>query len=162
MNLTTLPITHQTTIPKSYLDELGHMNVMWYMHLFTQASYPFFALFGMDRDYCETNLKNAFVLEHHIRYLREVHVGNHVTVRTRILGRSAKRIHYISFLTTDTTDDASDDTLSATAETVGIHIDMRIRRSAPFDDLIAANIDRLLAEHRQLDWDAPICGTMKP
>ena len=32
------------------------------------------------------------------------------------------------------------------------------------DDLatIAANIDTILAEHHQLNWQAPVCGVIKP
>ena len=37
MDLTALPITHRAVIPDDYLDEMGHMNVMWYTHLFSLA-----------------------------------------------------------------------------------------------------------------------------
>ena len=55
----------------------------------------------------------SFVLESHIRYLREVHVGNHITICSRALGRSSKRMHYIHFMTIDETGE-----LAATFELV--------------------------------------------
>jgi hypothetical protein len=50
--------------------------------------------------------------------------------------------------------------LAATSEFLGAHIDMRTRRTAPFAQHIAENIDRLVAEHSALDWNAPLCGAL--
>jgi acyl-CoA thioester hydrolase len=47
MNIDSLPVTHQATVPESYLDAMGHMNVMWYTHLFDQATWRFFASLGL-------------------------------------------------------------------------------------------------------------------
>jgi hypothetical protein len=54
------------------------------------------------------------------------------------------------------------DVLAATAEVVSTYVDMTVRRSAPMPATITDAIDRLLTEHASLDWDAPVCGTMKP
>ena len=62
MNLTLLPITHQATIPESYLDMMGHMNVMWYTHLFARATVGLFQLMGMDRDYFQEHHSGSFAL----------------------------------------------------------------------------------------------------
>jgi hypothetical protein len=37
---------------------------------------------------------------------------------------------------------------------------MRVRRSSPMPPAVTDAIDRLLAEHRKLTWDAPVCGAM--
>ena len=42
--LNALPITHATVIPEDYLDMMGHMNVMWYTHLFGCATVGLFKL----------------------------------------------------------------------------------------------------------------------
>ena len=36
------------------------------------------------------------------------------------------------------------------------------RRSAPLPPAFAAQLDRLIAEHGQLGWPAPVCGVMAP
>ncbi|MEJ7639637.1 MAG: hypothetical protein WKF75_17105 [Singulisphaera sp.] len=46
MDLNSLPITYRASIPESYLDEMGHMNVTWYTHLFSQAMGGFSARSG--------------------------------------------------------------------------------------------------------------------
>src|SRR5207253_5294310 len=117
--------THRAAIPADYLDEMGHMNVMWYTHLFSQAAWGFFQMVGLTREYLEANRAGTFALEQHFRYLKEVRLGQHVTLRSRVLGRSAKRWHTIHFMTIDELD-----VLAATAEVVSTYVDMTVRRSA--------------------------------
>lgn len=157
LQLQTLPRFHRQTIPEDYLDVMGHMNVRWYMALFDAAAWPYFASFGMDRAYYESQHGGGFALQHFIRYLAEVRVGETVAVHTRTLGRSAKRIHFMHFMINETTD-----TLAATLEALGAHADVQARRTSPFPPPIAARIDALLAEQKQLPWEAPVCGVIRP
>src|SRR5262245_20709740 len=99
MDLTKLPITHRAEIPSSYLDEMGHMNVMWYTHLFSEAASGLFQMVGLNLEYFKANQARSFALEQHFKYLKEVRLGQHVTLRSRVLGRSAKRWHSIHFMT---------------------------------------------------------------
>src|SRR6059058_4877409 len=101
MDLTTLPITHRAVIPEAYIDEMGHMNVMWYTHLFTQAAWGLFQMVGLNEQYFSANHTGSFALAQHFRYLKEVRLGQHVTLRSRVLGRSAKRWHTIYFMMID-------------------------------------------------------------
>jgi acyl-CoA thioester hydrolase len=157
LNLDLLPITLRQEIPEEYRDIFGHMNVMWYTRLFGMSFGNFGEGFGFGREYMQANHVGSFALESHTRYLAEVHIGNHITVRSRLLGRSAKRLHFIHFMSLDETG-----ALAATQENISAHIDMNIRRSSPFPELIATQLDKLLAEHNALDWQAPVCGSMKP
>jgi acyl-CoA thioester hydrolase len=156
MNWMSLPITQRAVIPESYLDEMGHMNVMWYTHLFSKAMGEVFQLVGMTRDYFLTNQAGAFALKQFVSYLAEVRLGESVLIRSRILGRSAKRIHVMHFLIKE-----ESQVLAATAELLGAHVDMRIRRMAPYPPALAEKIDRFIAEHAALNWDPPVCGVIK-
>ena len=157
MDLTPLPVTHRAAIPEAYLDEMGHMNVMWYTHLFSQAAWGLFQMVGLTEAYFAANRAGSFALAQHFRYLKEVRAGQHVTLRSRVLGRSAKRWHTIHFMTIDGLD-----ALVATGEAVSTHVDLTVRRSSPMPPAVTAAIDRLLAEHARLGWDAPVCGAMQP
>jgi acyl-CoA thioester hydrolase len=156
MDLTALPITHRAVIPDAYLDEMGHMNVMWYTHLFSQAAWGLFQMVGFTLDYFKTNQAGSFALTQHFRYLKEVRLGQHVTIRCGVLGRSAKRWHSIQFMVVDELD-----VLAATSEGVSTHVDMRTRRSSPMPATICDAIDRLVADHSEVLRDAPVCGAMK-
>jgi acyl-CoA thioester hydrolase len=157
MEFSKLPVTYRKTIPPEYLDTLEHMNVMWYTHLFDQATFGFFDIFGFGLEYHTKSGNGSFALEQHTRYLSEVRVGQSITVRTRALGRSSKRFHFMHFMLKD-----EGDILAATTELVGTHVDMTIRRSSPLPAQISAGFDAVLTEHQQLDWPAPICGSMAP
>ena len=155
-NLQSLPVTHRAGIPEEYRDMMGHMNVMWYTHLFTRGTTGLWNLIGLTKEYFKATQAGTFQLEDHVRYLNEVHIGQHVTIRTRVLARSAKRIHYQHYMIIDETAK-----LAATAEIVATHVDLQVRRSAPLPENVAAAVDRLRAEHAQLDWPPPVCGVMK-
>lgn len=155
--LNALPVYYRKTIPDDYLDVMGHMNIRWYMTLFDEAAWHFFNSFGMDRQYYEASNNGAFALKQFIRYLAEVHAGETVAVRTRVLGRSAKRIHFMHFLINETTGK-----LATTMESLGSHADLAARRTSPFPDSIAAVLDTMIAEQDQLGWAAPLCGVIQP
>jgi acyl-CoA thioester hydrolase len=156
MNLASLPITHEATIPESYLDMMGHMNVMWYTHLFGRASCGLFELVGMTREYFESNHFGSFALAQFFRYRKEVRVGERVRLRTRLLARTEKQFHLLHFMTK-----GDDHVLAATGEFLAAHMDMSVRRTSAFAPHVAQNLDRLLAEHCALDWDAPVSGAIQ-
>ena len=102
-------------------------------------------------------MAGAFALEQHTRYLVEVRQGQRVQIRTRALGRSEKRFHFMHFMVVQDSGQ-----LAATTELIGIHVDRRTRRSSPLPEQIAAAFDGAIAEHSQLSWNPPICSSMKP
>jgi acyl-CoA thioester hydrolase len=155
-DLAALPIGYRTQIKEDFLDAYAHMNVMWYTHLFSCALDEVFQRVGLTNEYFEASHAGTFALEGHVRYMNEVRVGQHVTIRTRLIGRSAKRFHFLHFMTNDDIQ-----VLAATLETIGTHVDLRVRRSTPFPPNVAAAFDQLLAEHAQLPWPAPVCGAMR-
>ena len=152
-----LPLFHRATITEEHLDIMGHMNIRWYIGLFDEAAWKFFDSFGMTQDYYKREKAGGFALQQFIRYLAEVRLGETVAIHTRMLARSRKRIHFMHFMINE-----SKSKLAATLETLGTHADMTIRRTSPYPSDIAQQIDALIAEQSQLDWQAPICGVIKP
>ena len=145
------------TVPNDYLDENRHMNIRWYLHIFDEAGYPFVERFGLTLDYHRQHGTGGFDLEHHIHYLKEVRAGETVVIYPRLLGRSAKRIHYMLFMVNET-----QQTLASIFECINSFADLTVRRTAAYPEAIAARIDRLLIVDQALDWPAPVCGVMSP
>ena len=156
MDFTHLPITHQATIPDSYLDDMGHMNVMWYTSLFGHGTGGLFELIGLTDGYFQTNQAGSFALEQRFRYLAEVRVGERITIRSCLLEHSTKLLHAIHVMVKDQTG-----VLAATGEFIGAHIDMRVRRTSPFPPDILESLDRLVAEHGKVELDPKVRPTMK-
>lgn len=150
-----LPCFRTAVIPPDYLDEMGHMNIRWYMALFDEAAWGLFGRFGLDAEYARTQQGGAFALTHHVRYLAEVHVGQQVSVHSRLLARSARRIQFMHFMVNDTTN-----VVAATLEVLGAHADLRARRMAPFPAAMAEAIDALIVGQAALVWPAPTCGVI--
>lgn len=155
-DLEALPAFHRATIPEEYLDSMGHMNVRWYMVLFSEGAHELHAAIGMPPDYSHDGKNGTFALTQHIRYLAEVHVGQTVVIRSRFIGRSEKRLHVLHFMVNETTSK-----IAATMESLFSHADLETRRTSPFPDEIAGRIDARLKEHQQLEWKAPVCGVVK-
>jgi acyl-CoA thioester hydrolase len=154
--LAKLPLYLRKTIPPKYRDAMGHMNIRWYMALYDDAEWDFFSAFGLDNEYYQTQHSGGFSLQQFVRYLAEVKIGDTVSVRMRMLDRSPKRIHYMNFMVNET-----QNVLASTMEALTTHADLNARRSSPFPPPIAARIDAIIAEHRALTWEAPLCGAIK-
>ena len=136
---------------------MGHMNVMWYTHLFSLAMGGLFQLVGLSWEQMKQLQGGTFALESHIRYLSEVHGGQAIEIHSRLLSRSEKRFHALHFMTNSERQD-----VSATFEVVGAYIDMRSRRMAALPNEVTQRLDTLIAEHGKLEWEAPTCGVMGP
>ena len=154
-DLSALPVTQRKVIPENYMDIMGHMNVMWYIHIFDRGTRKLFDKIGFGEEYVRRTGKGSFALEAHIRYLSEVKLGDAVTVRSRVLARSAKTLHFIHFMIKD-----HDESLAATIELLGAHADLAQRKVTPFPSEILSRLDPLLEVHQKLPWDAPVSGTM--
>ena len=157
LDISGLPLTYETVIPEDWRDAMGHMNVMWYTHLFSCAAGGMFPLYGLTKEYFGSGESGTFVLAAHIRYLSEVLAGQRVTLRSRALGRSEKRAHFMHFIYNEDTG-----VVSATGEFINTHVDMTRRKPSPWPEHVAAAFDKLTAQHDALGWEAPRCGSLAP
>ena len=150
-----LPKTCSMTIPEDYLDSMGHMNVMWYTHLFSTGLSGLMENLGATEAFDGSTNSGTFALESHVRYLSEVHAGHTIHIHSRMLGRSEKRFHIMHFMINGDRQD-----VSATFETVISFVNLVRRRTAPLPPHITVPMDRMVAESHALTWDAPVCGVM--
>lgn len=142
---------HRETIPETYLDAMGHMNVRWYMALFDTSVWNFFTAHGLDENYYAQKQMGVFALKHFIQYFAEVKVGEIVAMRIRMLGRTEKRFHFMNFMINETTGK-----LSAILEVLGTHADLKLRKAVAMPQDISQRFDTRIAEDQQLDWEAPL------
>jgi acyl-CoA thioester hydrolase len=85
---------------------------------------------------------STFTAECHVRYLREIHLGDPVQVAILLVGADEKRLHTFEELR-----HASEGWLSATSENMTVHIDMTARKTAPFPPDIRSRIGALAHAH---------------
>ena len=150
-----LPSHLDVTVPADYIDENGHMNIGRYLELGGKALWQRCQReLGMPDDYIERRGFSTFSAEHHLTYHAELLEGNDVSVRVRLVGRSAKVLHAVCLIV-----DETHRRLACTMETTVVHMDMSQRRPVDFPDDVAALIDAGLAADDR-PWPAPLCGAM--
>ncbi len=142
-------------VPPEFEDANGHMNIRHYLDLGAEAIDIAFRRIGFTDEYRAIRRQGFFTAEHHLKYYAEVHVGHRVSAYFRIVERSDKIIHGMTFLVDDTTE-----TLANTLEVIAPHVDLTTRRVAPFASDIADAVDREIATTDQADWSIPVCGVM--
>lgn len=140
-------LVHRDTVRPEWIDYNGHMNVAFYVLAFDHAADALFDAFGMDDAYRRANDVSTFALESHVCYLKELHADEALRFEIQLLDRTDKFFHYISLMFRE-----SDDTLCATAEWISTHMDMSVRRPAPFLPEIEAKLDAIWEAHKDMPW----------
>jgi acyl-CoA thioester hydrolase len=139
------------SVEPQWADYNGHLNLAYYHVIFDRAGDEAFSALGLGPDYIKTRNCSFFTVEAHVSYLREMAIGESVRVETQILDHDAKRVHYVQLMY-----HAGEGWLSAVSELMIIHMDMAIRRTAPFPADIAARIAEAAAAHRGLPVPAQV------
>jgi acyl-CoA thioester hydrolase len=133
-------------IEPQWIDYNGHLNMAYYNVMFDRAIDELWLKLGIGPGYMKERNGSTFTAECHVRYLREVHLGDPVQVSILLVGADQKRLHTFEELR-----HATEGWLSATSENMTIHIDMSARKTAPFPPDIHARIEALANAHRGID-----------
>jgi acyl-CoA thioester hydrolase len=120
---------------------MGHMNVMWYVGKFDEATWNLFARLGINREYLSQNKRAMVAVQQNITYKRELFAGDCVYVRSRMLEIRAKVIRFSHEMVNGTSEE-----IAATTEITGVHIESEIRKSVPLPEEIAKKARDLLSE----------------
>jgi acyl-CoA thioester hydrolase len=132
-------------VEPQWIDYNGHMNMAYYNVLFDRAVDEIYELIGLGPDYLKDHGHSTMVAEVHVRYLREVGETDPLRVTVQLLDYDAKRIHLFEQLV-----HATDNWVSATCETMTLHVDMTAKKVAPFPDSVLKLVERLKAAHSGL------------
>ena len=132
-------------IEPQWIDHNGHLNMAYYNVMFDRAIDEMWLLLGMGPGYVRERHGSTFTAECHVRYLREIHLGDPVQISILLVGADEKRLHTFEELR-----HASEGWLSATSENMTIHIDMAARKTAAFPPDIRARIEVVANAHAGL------------
>jgi acyl-CoA thioester hydrolase len=135
-------LTTVMQIEPGWIDYNGHLNMAYYNVLFDRGIDQLWLAFGIGPDYLKTRNGSTFTAECHVRYLREIHLGDPVQVSIHVIAADEKRIHTFEELR-----HATEGWISATSENMTLHVDMATRKTAPFPPDIAARIDAVQRAH---------------
>jgi acyl-CoA thioester hydrolase len=132
-------------IEPQWIDYNGHLNMAYYNVMFDRAIDELWLKLGIGPAYMKSRHGSTFTAECHVRYLREVHLGDPIQVSILLLAADEKRLHTFEELR-----HAREGWLSATSENMTIHVDINSRKTAPFPPDIKARIDEVARAHTQV------------
>ncbi len=122
-----LPITYRGTVYPWHCDQMGHMNVMWYVGKFDEATWQLFNLLGLTPAYLRDKHRGMAAVEQRIAYRRELYAGDIVTVRSGVLEIREKVLRFFHEMRNEATGEIASVTLLT-----GVHMDTEARKACPF------------------------------
>jgi acyl-CoA thioester hydrolase len=136
-------LTYRGTVYPWHCDHMGHMNVMWYVGKFDEATWQFFHAVGLSPSLLREQGRGMAAVEQRIGYLRELHAGAVVSVHTAVDEAHAKRLVFTHEMVNDETG-----VVAARCTLVGVHMDTLARKSCPLPDAVMAAARALLTPTR--------------
>ena len=121
--------TYRGTVHPWHCDHMGHMNVMWYVGKFDEATWNFFAEVGLTPARMKEMGSGMAAVEQNLTYAKELFAGDTVAISSRVVEAGEKSVRFVHEMTDCVTGE-----LCATCEFKAVHINAAERKSTPFPD----------------------------
>jgi acyl-CoA thioester hydrolase len=148
--MTEFTVTHRGTVYPWQCDHMGHMNVMWYVAKFDEASWQLLSWLALTRARFAHDGSGMAAAEQRIEYKHELRAGDVVTIRSTVLEVKDKAIRMRHEMTNDATGD-----LAAVTEIVGVHIEMTARRPCSLPSDVRERAILMIKDDRHLNCHGP-------
>lgn len=119
--------TYRGVVYPWHCDHMGHMNVMWYVGKFDEATWNLFSAMGVTAAYLRERRRGMAAVQQNITYRRELHAGDTVSVHSAFLELRDKVARFVHEMRNGETGE-----LAALCMLTGVHIDAEARKSCPF------------------------------
>ena len=139
------------TVIEEWIDYNGHLNMAFYNVIFDHGIDHLYDHLGIGKDYTQSGIGSCFTLEAHVHYLNELSLSDEVRVELRLINFDSKRIHVFEEMYHE-----KDGYLAATSEQIGMHVDMKTRRSSPLPDEVQSKLEILMESHSKLALPAQL------
>jgi len=134
-------VTYRGSVYPSQCDQMGHMNVAFYVAKFDEATWQLFAAIGLTPSRLRTEQIGMAGVEQHIEYKHELFAGDVVTVTSAVLEIRDKTIRFDHEMLNDETGE-----VAARTVLVAVHLDRVTRKARAFPsdvrDRVQAMIER--------------------
>ena len=144
VNLTRSLVTYRGVVYPAQCDHMGHMNVMWYVSKFDEATWQLFSAIGLTPSRLRTESVGMAGVEQHIEYFHELYAGDVVTVHSTVLEVKEKAIRFAHEMKNDESGE-----LAARTVLVAVHLDKRTRRARALPDDVRARAASMVSGQQQ-------------
>ena len=131
-------LTYRGTVHTWHCDHLGHMNVMWYVGKFDEATWQLFAAIGITAAFMRESKSGMAGVEQQITYKKELYPGDVVSIYSRVLEVKDRSIRIEHSMKNEVSGD-----LAATMALTAVHIDTTKRKARAFSPEIKAKAEAL-------------------
>ena len=135
----------KTIVPSEWIDGNGHMSARYYSLLVFDAHWKFSDAIGLGSDYIRNHNLGKNIVEGHMVYERELMLGDHVEVESRLLGVSHKGVHIAHEVF-----NVDRDYRAAIWEEIDLNVDLTTRRATPFSPAMRAQLEAIAQQFAQL------------
>jgi acyl-CoA thioester hydrolase len=134
-------LTYRGVVYPWHCDHMGHMNVMWYVGKFDEATWQLLASIGLSSARLREEGIGMVAVEQHIEYKRELLAGDLLTIRSSIQEIREKSVLFVHEMTNQETQE-----LAARTTLTGVCIDTTTRKARPLPKDIRERIETSLAK----------------
>lgn len=124
-------LTYKGAVYPWHCDHMGHMNVMWYVGKFDEATWHLFHAIGITPTFLRENNRGMAAVEQTIQYKRELLAGDIVVVHSAVLEIKERVIRFEHEMRKADTDE-----IAATTILTGVHLDTIARRACAFPPVV--------------------------
>lgn len=134
-------LTYKGVVYPWHCDHIGHMNVMWYVGKFDEATWHLFAEIGLTPSFLRENGRGMAAVEQNIAYKRELMAGDIVSVHSSVTEIKDKSIRFSHEMRRADTGE-----VAATTVLTAVHLDTALRRACAFPDAVKARVAALFED----------------
>ena len=132
-------LTYRGTVHTWHCDHMRHMNVMWYVNKFDEATWHLFAALGITREFMEAQHRGMAGVEQQITYEKELYAGDVVSVYSRVLEIKEKVVRAEHTMKENVSGE-----VAAIMVLTAVHLDTQKRKSCAFPADIKARAEKLI------------------
>ena len=135
--------TYRGAVYPWHCDHMGHMNVMWYVGKFDEATWNLFSSIGLTPGFLRDNARAMGAVQQDITYKRELLSGDVIAVRSGMLemrDKVAKFVHEMR--------QAQTGAVAAVCVLTAVHMDSQTRKSTAFPPEFLARGKELLCSYK--------------
>ena len=128
-------VTYRGTVYPWHCDHMGHMNVMWYVGKFDEATWQLFTSIGLSPRRLRNEGIGLVAVEQRLEYKRELIAGDLLTIRSSVEEVREKALVLLHEMSNDETQQ-----VAARTTITGVCIDMTTRKARPLPEDIRERV----------------------
>lgn len=134
-------LTYRGAVYPWHCDQVGHMNVMWYVGKFDEATWNLFAAVGLTRQFLVANGRGMAAVEQNIAYKRELMAGDIVSVYSKVIEVRDRVLRFSHEMRAGDSDE-----IAASTTLTAVHLDTKARKACAFPAEIKSKAQALAAQ----------------